>query len=99
MWDISALNYMDTNSGTSVPYQVYYMQTLSNLQSSTDMVHWSNYTLVSWVSAAGEESIITDGNGQPMVTNYFAVSAGAPAFPFVIWVHSQPSKFVRYLTQ
>jgi hypothetical protein len=97
LYDISSLGYTDTNGPTPVPVRYFVVGTVSNLMSSTDLVTWSNYTFNAWLSTNGMVTVLYDGSGVPVITNYGSGnSTGATnTVPFGIWVGAEPHKFFR----
>jgi hypothetical protein len=94
LYDITSLGYLDTNGTSAAPVNSYGTVTVSNLASSTDLITWSNYTLQFWFSTNGVETVLVDGGGEPVMTNYSAIGA-TTAVPFGIWVEPQGRKFFR----
>jgi hypothetical protein len=97
LYDISSLGYVDTNGVIPAPVLYYAVGTISNLLSSTDLASWSAYTFNAWISTNGMVSVLYDGSGVPVMTNY---GTGTPAgstntVPFAIWVGNEPKKFFR----
>jgi hypothetical protein len=99
LYDISSLGYMDTNGPSPAPILYFAVGTVSNLVSSTDLVAWSNYTFNAWISTNGMVTVLYDGSGIPVITNYgCGNSTGATnTVPFGIWVGKESQKFFRIL--
>jgi hypothetical protein len=102
-YDVSSLGYMDSNAVPPVLIFGFTSDVISNIQSSTDLVNWSNYTFNAWVSSNGVETVVYDGSGYPVITNY---DGGNPTttgptnqaqIPIGIWLYSNqdPQKFFR----
>ena len=97
LYDISSLEYVDTNGPSATPVLYFATGTVSNLQSSTDLLSWSNYTFNAWISTNGMVTVLYDGSGIPVITNYGSgdVSGATNTVPFGIWVSNEPKKFFR----
>jgi hypothetical protein len=94
---------MDTNGSSAVPYLYFAAASVTNILSSRDLLTWSCYSLNAWISTNGIASVLYDGDGVPVVTNYGAGSlfpSGATnSLPFGIWVGAEPKKFFRLVTR
>jgi hypothetical protein len=97
LYDISDLAYVDTNGPAAAPVLYYATGTISNLLSSTDLITWSNYTFNAWISTNGMVSVLYDGSGIPVITNYGSgdTFGATNTVPFGIWVSNEPKKFFR----
>jgi hypothetical protein len=104
-YDISGQGYMDSNATPATPWFGFISDTLSNVQSSTDLVTWSNYTYNIWLSSNGTETVVYDGSGYPVITNYDYgdTTQGGPTnatqIQLGIWINNgeEPHKFFRVL--
>jgi hypothetical protein len=88
---------VDTNGPSATPVLYFATGTVSNLQSSTDLLSWSTYTFNAWISTNGMVSVLYDGSGIPVITNYGSgdVTGATNTVPFGIWVSNEPKKFFR----
>jgi hypothetical protein len=83
---------------------MYYITgTLTNVVTSVDLQHWQPYTFVAYVSSQGIETIVSDGMGIPVNTNYSTASmvdgvfTSTNSFYFGVWVNNYPAIFTRFL--
>jgi hypothetical protein len=104
-YDITSLGYMDSNAVLPVPFFGFVSDTISNFQSSTDLVNWSNYTFNAWASSNGLETVIFDGSGYPVITNYDTGNSATTGptnqtkIPIGIWINNrqEQNKFFRIM--
>ncbi len=98
-WDVSGFNYMETNSGVPALVHAYIKAPVTNLLSSPDLQTWSNYTLEFWVSGQGTISLLRDGGGAPVITNYSLGNGNntTNVVPTAIWVRPEGQQFHRLL--
>jgi len=105
-YDISTNGYMDSNAVPPTIWWGFISDTISNVQSSTDLMNWSNYTCNIWLSSNGTETVVYDGSGYSVITNYDYgnPTQGGPTnatqMQLGIWLNNgqEPTKFFRIRT-
>jgi len=95
LYDIRAQGYLDTNGPSPAPILYFVAGAISNLISSTDLISWSSYTFDAWISTNGMISVLYDGQGMPVQTNYGSgdLNGVTNTITFGIWVDNEPTKF------
>lgn len=79
--------------------RVYYGK-LPGWQSSTNLRDWSDFSFSAWASSAGTLSVVYDGAGSPVVTNYVPFNPMQGAYvpaPTGFWIdRNKPATFFRW---
>lgn len=92
----------DLWSGTGAAFNMGYYGRYPGVQSSTNLIDWANFRFDTWVSQAGALSVIYDGDGVPVQTNYVPLFSDMESRAMIppltnVWMDSsRPCKFFRY---
>jgi hypothetical protein len=100
-YDVSSLGYYDTNGASPSLIKSYLWGDVESFQSSTNLIDWANYKFQAWLSGSGLITVLSDGQGAPILTNYSAAGpfGATNNVPVAIWVGREQMKFHRFKAQ